>query len=107
MVGRLADSQGRKPVIVLSFLVFATFSLACGWSKSMTQLIIFRALQGMGGAGLYSMSMVVFPEISPPRLIPLVSTIMGAVVATAGISGPILGGVLTTDANWRWIFWLK
>jgi len=107
MIARLADALGRKQVIIFAFFMFAVFSLACGFSQSMTQLIVFRAFQGMGGAGLYSMSMVTFPEISRPAFIPLVSTIMGAVVAVAGVCGPVLGGILTSNASWRWIFWLK
>ena len=107
MIARIADVLGRKLVVVCAFIIFAAFSLACGWSKSMNQLITFRAVQGIGGAGLYSMTMVIFPEVSPPSMMPLISTILGAVVAIAGVTGPILGGVLTTDASWRWIFWIK
>jgi MFS family permease len=107
MIARLADSLGRKEVVVCAFAIFATFSLACGWSKSMTRLIIFRGLQGIGGAGLYSMCMVLCPELCPTRMIPLISTVLGVIVAVSGISGPVLGGIITSEANWRWIFWLK
>ena len=106
-IARLADVMGRKVVVICAFIVFATFSLACGWSKSMNQLITFRAFQGIGGAGLYSMTMVIFPEVSPPAMIPLVSSVLGGIVAIAGITGPVLGGALTTYASWRWIFWIK
>lgn len=67
----------------------------------MNQLICFRGIQGIGGAGLYSMTMVTFPEISPPSMMPVISSIVGAIVALASVCGPTLGGVLTTEASWR------
>ncbi len=81
--------------------------MGCGAAANIEQLIGFRAVQGIGGAGLYSMTMIVYPEITPPAAVPIISSVVGMVVALAGISGPVIGGVLTTHANWRYAFWIK
>jgi len=81
--------------------------LACGFAQTAEELIIFRILQGIGGTGLYSLTMVICPEISPPKFLPLVVGILGATVVIAGVCGPVLGGVITGTTTWRWIFWLK
>ncbi len=81
--------------------------MACGACSNIDQLIGFRAAQGVGGAGLYAMAMITYPEISPPNLVPMLSAILGLIVALAGVSGPIIGGVLATYVNWRWAFWIK
>jgi MFS family permease len=98
---------GRKPVVCLSFLVFLAASLGCGFARNVEQLIGFRAAQGIGGAGLYAMAMIIYPEITPLKLVPVISSVVGLIVALAGVSGPIIGGLLTTYASWRWVFWIK
>jgi MFS family permease len=94
-------------MVLSAFFFFTCFSLGCGFAQSVEQLIIFRTLQGIGGAGLYSLTMVICPEISPPRLLHYVVGSLGATVAVAGVCGPVLGGVITGGTTWRWIFWLK
>ncbi|GFF35577.1 hypothetical protein IFM46972_04597 [Aspergillus udagawae] len=81
--------------------------MACAASKNLNQLIGFRAAQGVGGSGLYAMAMIIYPEISPPSLLPAISAIVGVIVALAGISGPLIGGLLTTYTSWRWAFWIN
>jgi MFS family permease len=104
---RLSDVFGRRQMVLASFFFFTIFSLACGLAQSVEQLIVFRALQGIGGTGLYSLCMVICPEISPPKFLPMVVTVIGATVAIAGVCGPVLGGVITGTTTWRWIFWIK
>ena len=104
---RLADVFGRKQILLTSFIFFTIFSLACGFSQTVEQLIIFRTLQGIGGTGLYSLAMVICPEISPPKYLHHVVSAIGATVAISGVMGPVLGGVITGTTTWRWIFWLK
>ena len=77
----LGDVIGRRNSYVLAFVLFLTFSLAAGWAQSLDQLIAFRALQGVGGAGLYSLTMVIFPEITPPHRSQVVGALAGMVVA--------------------------
>lgn len=83
---RLSDMIGRKAVVFISFTIFTTFSLACGLAHTLVQLIIFRAVQGIGGSGLYSMTMVTFPEITPPHLLVVMSAVYGATISIAGKS---------------------
>jgi MFS family permease len=119
---RFSDIVGRRPVVFIAFTIFTTFSLACGLARTLIQLIIFRALQGIGGSGLYAMTMVVFPEITPPNLLVTMAAVYGATISVAGKStflsskplsqfigvlGPILGGVITKYSSWRWIFLMK
>ncbi|OIW35580.1 MFS general substrate transporter [Coniochaeta ligniaria NRRL 30616] len=104
---RLSDSLGRKPVLLASFVVFLAASMACAASKNMDQLIGFRAAQGAGGAGLYALAMIIYPEICPPNMVPAISAVVGIVVALAGVSGPIIGGALTSYADWRYGFWIN
>lgn len=106
-IAKLSDVVGRKPAILASFFVFLVASMGCGAASSIEQLIGFRAAQGIGGAGLYSMCMIVYPEITPASAVPIISSVIGLVVALSGISGPVLGGLLTTHANWRYAFWIK
>ncbi|KAB5539418.1 major facilitator superfamily domain-containing protein [Coniochaeta sp. 2T2.1] len=104
---RLSDSLGRKPVLLACFLIFLAASMACATAKNMDQLIGFRAAQGAGGAGLYALAMIIYPEICRPGMLPAISAVVGIVVALAGVSGPIIGGALTTYVDWRYGFWIN
>uniref|UniRef100_A0A093VDT1 Putative transporter C3H1.06c n=1 Tax=Talaromyces marneffei PM1 TaxID=1077442 RepID=A0A093VDT1_TALMA len=104
---RLSDFIGRRFAVVLAFIMFVAFSLGCGWSQNINQLIIFRTFQGIGGAGLYALALIVLIEVSTVKLFAFASAFTGAVVAIAGVLGPIIGGLFTEYASWRWIFWLN
>jgi len=107
VLARLSDIVGRKPIVLLSFFFFLVFSLGSGFSNRLSQLTACRTFQGIGGAGLYTMAMILLIEISSPKLVPFVGSIIGMTIAVAGALGPILGGLLAYHASWRWIFWLK
>lgn len=104
---RIADIVGRRNAYIAAFLIFFTFSIGCGFAHTLNQLIVFRVLQGIGGSGLYSLTFVILPEISPVKLHQAIGALAGAVVATAGVLGPILGGIITKYTTWRWIFWIN
>ncbi len=104
---RSADVFGRKASVLAAFGIFIAFSLGAGWARNLGQLILFRCLQGCGGSGLYTLSMVILPEVSPVQILPFVSGIIGATVAVAGVSGPVFGGLFATYSDWRWCFWIK
>ncbi|KAK1147259.1 hypothetical protein N8T08_001998 [Aspergillus melleus] len=106
-IARVSDVIGRRIALLICFLIFLAASMACAASKNLNQLIGFRAAQGVGGSGLYAMAMIIYPEISPPALLPIISSIVGVIVALAGISGPLIGGLLTTYTSWRWAFWIN
>jgi MFS family permease len=106
-MARFSDAIGRKTVVCASFIIFLVASMGCGASATLDQLIGFRAAQGVGGAGMYSMAMITFPELSPPSKVVLVTSTLGVIVALAGVVGPVLGGLLTTYVGWRYVFWIK
>ncbi|OBT66624.1 hypothetical protein VE03_03890 [Pseudogymnoascus sp. 23342-1-I1] len=104
---RVSDIFGRKTTFLCALAIFTAFSLACSLAQSITQLIVFRAFQGIGGAGLYSLAMAVMTEVTPLKHIGIVSGLMGSIFALSSILGPILGGVITSNTTWRWVFYLN
>ncbi|EDO00961.1 hypothetical protein SS1G_03435 [Sclerotinia sclerotiorum 1980 UF-70] len=76
-------------------------------AQTSTQLIILRAFQGIGGAGMYNMAMVILAEAVPPSEFPKYVSLVAAITAIAFAVGPLIGGALTSHATWRWVFWIK
>lgn len=107
LFARLADIIGRRDAFIISYVIFVAFSLGCGFSQNLGQLIACRALQGLGGSGLYSITMIILPELTPDHLKKFIASLIGIVIAVAGVLGPVAGGVLTHYASWRWVFWIK
>ncbi|PHH49681.1 putative transporter C3H1.06c [Ceratocystis fimbriata CBS 114723] len=103
-VSRLSDIYGRRDVLLISWIIFNCFSMGCGASSSMKQLIICRAFQGIGGSGLYSLAQIAVVEMGPIRTPSLVGAMIGITLAIALVLGPILGGLISYYAGWRWIF---
>ncbi|KAF2659746.1 MFS multidrug transporter-like protein [Lophiostoma macrostomum CBS 122681] len=104
---KLSDIFGRKALWVLSSILFIAFSAACGAAQTLSQLIIFRAFQGIGGGGIYSIGTIVNFELVPPSKHQLV---VGSAAFVFGITltlGPIIGGALSKSTHWRWIFLLN
>ncbi|KAK8134590.1 hypothetical protein PG984_006602, partial [Apiospora sp. TS-2023a] len=104
IVAKLSDIFGRKPVYVMSILIFTVFSGGCAAAKTMPQLIILRAFQGVGGGGSYALATIVTIEIVPPEGYPTQMTYMGIAVMLALVLGPIAGGGISAVTTWRWIF---
>ncbi|KAF6807597.1 major facilitator superfamily transporter [Colletotrichum plurivorum] len=107
LFARVSDIIGRRNAFLASFIVFFSFSLGCGFAQSLEQLILCRSLQGLGGSGLYSITMIIFPEVGPRHLRQHIASLVGVVIASAGVLGPVLGGILTHYVSWRWIFWIN
>ena len=103
----IGDVIGRRNAFVSAFIIFIGFSLGCGFSQSLNQLIACRALQGIGGSGLYSLTLIIMTEVSPPKRRAWIGSLIGAVIAMAGVLGPVLGGLITYYTTWRWVFWIK
>jgi len=107
LFARISDVIGRRWAFLAAYILFIGFSLGCGASQSLAQLIVNRALQGVGGSGLYSLTMIILPELTPDAQKRFIAAVIGVVVAIAGVLGPVLGGILTEYAGWRWIFYIK
>ncbi|MCJ1399791.1 hypothetical protein MMC11_002994 [Xylographa trunciseda] len=103
----IADVVGRRNSFVSAFVIFMGFSMGCGFSQSLGQLIACRAFQGIGGSGLYSLTIIIMTEISTPKMTTWIGGLVGIVIALSGILGPILGGIITYFTTWRWIFWIN
>ncbi len=105
--GRVADMLGRVRMYNLGFVVFTVGSALCGFSQSATQLILFRLVQGAGAALMMVNSPAIITEVFPPNERGRALGINGITWALGGIVGPLLGGLILTAADWRWIFFIN
>ena len=125
---KFSDVLGRKPMLLLALLLFTVSSVACGFARTIIELwvdrfqltldmpimlihvvlsIIFRAFQGMGGSGIFSMVQVIASEMVPLHKIGKYMSIITSVFALSSVCGPLLGGVISSHGKWRWVFLLK
>jgi EmrB/QacA subfamily drug resistance transporter len=107
VVGKLGDQFGRKLVFQLSVTIFIIGSALCGLSESMAWLIGSRALQGIGAGGLTVTATALIADIIPLRDRGKFQGALGAVFGVATVIGPLLGGLLTDNASWRWCFYVN
>jgi EmrB/QacA subfamily drug resistance transporter len=110
LYGKLSDIYGRKPFFLLAITVFLVGSITCTFAQSMYQLAAFRALQGVGAGGLFSLALTILGDIVPPRERARYQGFFLAVFGTSSVLGPVIGGLLSGAndilglSGWRWIF---
>ncbi|KID83966.1 Major facilitator superfamily domain, general substrate transporter [Metarhizium guizhouense ARSEF 977] len=101
---KFSDIFGRKPIFLLSTTTFIVFSAACSAAQTLTQLIVFRAFQGIGGGGCFSLCTIMVFDLVPPEKYAQVVANISITNAVALLVGPIIGGAIAANTTWRWIF---
>ncbi|MFI2713789.1 MDR family MFS transporter [Micromonospora sp. NPDC018662] len=105
--GKLADLYGPRGTFATAIGVFLAGSLLCGLAQGIGQLIAFRALQGLGGGGLFALALSIIGAVVPPADRGRYQGAFGAVFGLASVGGPVLGGGLADSLGWRWIFFVN
>ena len=107
IAGKLGDLFGRKFFLVGGMIGFMIASGLCGLSQDMTQLVVFRAIQGLAGGVLFASVFTVLADVFPPEQRAKMQGLFGGVFGLSSILGPTLGGFLTDNWGWRWVFYVN
>ncbi len=106
--GKLSDAYGRKRFFIVGMAIFITGSVLCGQSHSMTELILFRAFQGLGAGAMMPISQAIIGDIFPPAVRAKWTGVLMSVWGVATIIGPLIGGWITDSSlGWRWTFYVN
>jgi len=104
LYGRLGDQRGRREMLLVAVGIFSIGSLACGLAQSLPQLIAARVVQGLGGAGLMTLSQALIGELIAPHERIRFQAYFAMVFTLASVSGPVVGGIVVSHLSWRWLF---
>jgi EmrB/QacA subfamily drug resistance transporter len=107
VLGKLADNLGARRVFLVSLTTFLLASIACGFAQEMSQLVAARVVQGVSSAGIQLMSQTIVASVTTPRERPKLLSILGASFPVAIIVGPFLGGLISDNLGWQWVFWIN
>lgn len=107
LYGKLGDLFGRKIVLQAAIVIFLIGSALCGVAQDMMQLIVLRAVQGIGGGGLMVVTMAAIGDVIPPAQRGKYQGMFGGVFGLATVVGPLIGGFLVEHLSWRWIFYIN
>jgi EmrB/QacA subfamily drug resistance transporter len=105
--GKLADIYGRKPIMLFGIAVFLFGSAASGMAQSMGQLIVFRAIQGLGAGSMQPMALTIVGDIFDLEERSKMQGLFGAAWGLFGLTGPLLGGLIVRYLSWRWVFYIN
>ena len=105
--GKVSDIYGRRQVFQVTIVIFLVGSILAGVSRTMTQLILFRGLQGIGGGGLLALTFTILGDILSPRERPQYMGYFTGVFAAASVIGPLIGGFFVDSLSWRWVFYVN
>ncbi|KAL4864237.1 hypothetical protein BDV12DRAFT_205829 [Aspergillus spectabilis] len=104
---KVSDLIGRKLMLVIAIVLFLGFSGGCGGARTSLELIVFRAFQGIGGAGIFSLVPIVVAEMVPPSRYGPYNVAISLTIALSYLLGPLLGGAISDNTTWRWIFYIN
>ncbi|MDF2569979.1 MAG: drug resistance transporter, EmrB/QacA subfamily, partial [Sporomusa sp.] len=107
IAGKLADLYGRRIIYVAGIVIFIFGSALCGLSTNMTQLIVFRGVQGIGGGIMMPLAMTIVGDIFPPEERGKWQGAMGAMFGLASVVGPSIGGWIVDYSSWQWVFYIN
>jgi MFS family permease len=107
LFGKISDTHGRKPIFLIGIISLLIGSMLCGLSRSMTQLVILRGLQGVGGGILISIAFTILADLFPPRKRGKYAGLLTSMWGIASIIGPAIGGFITDNLSWRWVFYVN
>ncbi|MEE8325944.1 MAG: MFS transporter, partial [candidate division NC10 bacterium] len=105
--GKLSDLYGRRLLYLIGISLFLLGSVACGFSQTMTQLILFRGLQGLGAGAVLPLGLTIIGDIYPLEARARIQGLFSGVWGVASIVGPFLGGLLTDHFSWQWVFFVN
>jgi EmrB/QacA subfamily drug resistance transporter len=105
--GKLSDLVGRRAVLAAGILVFLAGSFLCGVARSTLALIVFRGVQGLGSAALFTAALAVVADLFEPRERGKYQGLFGAVFGLSSVVGPLAGGFLTDHLGWHWVFFIN
>lgn len=107
LAGKLSDYYGSKIVLIAALITFIAGSVLCGFSQNMTELILFRALQGLGAGVIVTVPKKIVAEMFPPRQRGKYMGLFGVAGGISTVVGPTLGGLITDTLGWQWIFFVN
>ena len=107
LYGKMGDLYGRKLMMQISVILFLLGSCLAGLSQTMTFLIVSRAIQGLGGGGLFVLALTVIGDVIPPRERGKIQGIFGGVFGLSSVAGPLAGGFFVDNLSWHWIFFIN